>query len=41
MSVLAKPAVRKRHIVGWRQVERQRAAIRARQRSATAPKRVP
>jgi hypothetical protein len=40
LSMLAKPALRKRHIVGWRQVERQRAAIRARQRSGPAPKRV-
>ena len=38
MSALFKPAVRKRIVVGWRQVERQRAAIRRRQRSVPSTK---
>lgn len=38
MSLLSKPALRKRIVVGWRQVERERAAIRRRQRSVPAAK---
>lgn len=38
MSESAKPALRKRAVVGWRQVERERAVIRRRQRPAPVPK---
>ncbi|HET9651892.1 MAG TPA: hypothetical protein VFP36_06860 [Usitatibacter sp.] len=40
MSTFARPALRKRLILGWREVERRKASIRARQRSVFAPKRV-
>jgi hypothetical protein len=40
MTTLARPSVRKRLIVGWRQVERHKASIRSRQRTASLPKRV-
>jgi hypothetical protein len=39
MSALLKPALRKRHIVGWRQAEREKVAFQRRNRLATLPKR--
>jgi hypothetical protein len=41
MTTLARPpALRKRVIAGWREVERRKASIRSRQRSGAFPKRV-